>query len=512
MKHFYLHCLVFVCGAAVLALELLGTRILGPFYGVSLFLWSALITVTLAALSCGYILGGVWADKNPAIRRVCTLILVAGVWILLIPWIKRPFLSLAEGLGLRPALLLASFTLFFAPLTLLGTVAPFAIRIKAAALNEVGRTAGNLYAISTIASVISALATGFILIPGVGVTTLTLIIGGILVVLAVGGLFIEGSRKGPIVAGICAVILLGITAWKFPSERADPERGLLTVRQSPYAEIRVLDTENGRHLLIDGGIHTLVDTVTWKSDFHYAAVMDLPKYYTDKPGEMLLIGIGGGSLMKQYANDGWRVEAVEIDPVVVGVAREYFHLLPSDGTVYEMDGREFLSRSNRTYDVILMDAFGSSSIPFHLVTREVFGIIAAHLRAGGVFALNVETIGWNDPIVRTLAATMKGPFADVTAFPIEEPPNAFGNVVLLASREVLETKREPERNDILEPDWRYGPGYQKAHAWDNRFVPEISGVAPLTDDLNPIDLRSEAINLASREGLHQYFKMNGMSW
>ncbi len=510
MKNAFLHVVVFVCGAAVLALEILGTRILGPFYGVSLFLWSALITVTLAALSLGYAVGGYWADRSGSTTRLCVLIMSAGIWIISIPLIRHPFLALAEPLGLRFAVLVAAVVLFFIPLMLLGTVNPFAIKLKTAALSEVGRTAGNLYAISTLAGVVSALATGFFLIPNVGVTNLTLIIGCVLVTVGAIGL-LTAKRTAIAGIGIAAAIVL-VVAGRSAGDRDDVGHGLLAVRQSPYAELRVLDAQGNRHLLIDGGIHTLVDTATWASMFHYTAVMDLPKYFHDKPGNMLLIGLRGGSLARQYATDGWRVDAVEIDPTVIQFAREYFHLGPADGTIYEMDGRQFLSAHQKTYDVILLDAFGSSSIPFHLVTKEVFNLIALHLNQGGTFALNVETIGWDDPIVKTLTATLRQAFREVVVLPIEEPPNRFGNLILMASNSGLEPKRDPEKNETFDPDWRYGPGYQKVHAWDNHFTPDITDASILTDDLNPIDLRAGAINLASRRGLHEYFEKIGRDW
>ncbi|MGH7600761.1 MAG: fused MFS/spermidine synthase, partial [bacterium] len=112
MRNFYLYFIVFISGAAVLAVEILGTRILGPFYGVSLFLWSALITVTLAALSLGYAIGGRWADKSATLSRLCSLVAGAGAWLLLIPWLKQPLLVLTESLGLRFAVLVSAFVLF----------------------------------------------------------------------------------------------------------------------------------------------------------------------------------------------------------------------------------------------------------------------------------------------------------------------------------------------------------------------------------------------------------------
>src|SRR5262245_42111054 len=164
-KNAYLYFVVSIAGAAVLAIEILGTRVLGPFYGVSLFLWSALITATLAALSLGYWLGGRWADAGPRPARLGALLAAAGAWLLLVPWIRQPVLAHLEPLGLRAAVLVAASVLFVPPLALLGMVTPYAVRLATSNLEHLGRTAGNLFAVSTIASVASALATGFFLIP-----------------------------------------------------------------------------------------------------------------------------------------------------------------------------------------------------------------------------------------------------------------------------------------------------------------------------------------------------------
>jgi hypothetical protein len=135
MRKSYLYVVVFIAGAA---------GILGPFYGVSLFLWSALITVTLIALSAGYAIGGRWADRGASWRSFYAIFAGAGLWTLLIPWMRRPVLVMAEPFGLRFAVLVAAFVLFAAPLTLLGMVSPYAIRLRASSLDVVGRTAGDL--------------------------------------------------------------------------------------------------------------------------------------------------------------------------------------------------------------------------------------------------------------------------------------------------------------------------------------------------------------------------------
>ena len=510
MKDRSLYVIVSISGASVLALEILGTRVLGPFYGVSLYLWSALISVTLIALAAGYASGGRLADRSASSAKLASIILGAGVWTLLIILLKHPVLALFERAGLRLAVLGAAAVLFGPPLTLLGMISPFALRMKARRIEEVGRSAGDLYAISTAASVLSALAVGFFLIPQVGVDRLLVIVGGMLVVTA-SWIYLGGKARARALTLPSLILLLSLAA-ALTGERPDPSRGLLAIRQSPYGELRVVDTEEGRHLLIDGSIHSLVDTATWNSYFHYVAVMDLPKYFFAKPGRVLLLGLGGGSLAKQYARDGWQVDAVEIDPGVSELAGRYFGLLGSDAAVSVADGREFLRRSGSGYDVILMDVFGSSSVPFHLLTEEAFALVRSRLTPEGMVAINLESAGWHDPLIGMVAATLSRQFGAVLALPMEEPPDRFGNVVLLAANRSLEPRREPERNESLEPDWRYGPGYQKVHAWDNRFAPDIRGSPLLTDDLNPVDLRAEAIALAARTDLHRYFQVSGVSW
>jgi hypothetical protein len=267
-KNLYLTALVFVSGAAVLAVELLGTRVLGPFYGVSLFLWSALITVTLLALSVGYAIGGRMADRAPSLARLCFVLLGAGGWLLVLPWMRDPVLRLSEPAGLRAAVLVASLLLFAPPLTLLGMVAPYAIRLRASSLGDVGRTAGDLYALSTVGSVLAALLTGFVLIPYVGVGKLLFLVGALLVGMGLLGLL--ASRRVT-ATGTASLALAPLAFFGFgaAAEEADPARGLLSIEHSPYAEIRVVELDGTRYMLIDGGTHTIVQADTLESVFSY---------------------------------------------------------------------------------------------------------------------------------------------------------------------------------------------------------------------------------------------------
>jgi spermidine synthase len=508
MKHKYLYLSISISGASVLAIEILGTRILGPFYGVSLFLWSALITVTLAALSAGYALGGRWADRGATYARLSSLLAGAGVWLAAVPWIRNPLLHLAEPFGLRFAALVAAVALFFVPLLLLGMVSPYAIKLRTSSLAEIGRSAGNLYAVSTAASVVAALLTGFFLIPSYGVRRLTLTVGIILIAAALPGFF---RKRIPVARVALPIVILAAGAvflWRFGWNPTDPERGLIFKGQSPYGEIRVVNDDELRYLLIDGAIHTAVDTsLYFDSVMPYVNVVDIARGYFDKPGRMLLIGLGGGSVAKRYYRHDWDVHAVEIDPLVTKLAYEYFGFEPAEARVHRMGGRRFLQESKSVYDMIVLDAFGSSSIPFQLASREAFALMASRLAPDGVFVLNVQSIGWTGTIVRALAVTLGTQFSNVVALPTMEPPDQLGNVVLFASKRSLELREE-----LPVPTDRFSPEYDRAHAWDNRFTPDTRGAPILTDDRNCVDLWAEAINVLERAKLHGMFAEAGVSW
>ena len=508
-----LYVVVAISGGAVLALEMLGTRVLGPFYGVSLFLWSALISVTLAALSVGYALGGRWADRGPRASRLGVLLAAAGAWCLIVPYATRPVLLLTEGLGLRAAVLVAAFVLFAPPLTLLGMVSPYAIRLKASSLQEVGRTAGDLYAISTLASVAAAVCTGFFLIPSFGVQRLVTAVG--IALFAAAGIALRGAQRKPAVAALLLIPILAgsVLAARFPAAAAAPERGLLTVEHSPYAELRVVDRDGARYLLIDGGVHTIMVPDSWITLHPYAVVVDVAKHFFQDPGRMLLVGLGGGSVVKSFARDGWDIDAVEIDAAVTRLARTYFGLGQTEARVHHADGRSFVRRhAGVGYDLVVLDAFGSSSIPFHLVTREAFGELAACLAQDGVAVLNVETVGWDDPLVAAFGTTLRQHFSTVLALPIAEPPNALGNLILLAANRPLEIAEGGLGSPVLylaEPDEHWAV-VKRNHAWDNRFAPP-DGIV-LTDDKNPVDVWAERINHVARVDLHRFWGNDGRGW
>lgn len=496
---------VAVAGACVLAVEILGARLLAPYYGSSLYLWSALIAVALLALSLGYWVGGRYADRGPTLPRFCALFAAAGLWTAAIPWLRGPLLAAAEPLGLRGAVLAVSAALFLPPLALLGMTSPYAVRLAASDLGRLGRTAGRLSAVSTIAAMAAAVGTALLLVPAAGSERSMFLSGLVLVVTALALAALRRRGRVPALLALAAAVAAAVIA--NPNRLPDPARGILAIEHSPYGEIRIVEMDDLRLMLIDGMVHTETDTLTLEAPSDYVSVLDLPGGMFREPGRMLLIGLGGGAVARRYARRGWSVDAVEIDPAVTRAALGYFGFAPADARVFHMDGRAFLAKSGGLYDLIIVDAFGSSSIPFHLVTREAFALMRSRLAPGGAIAMNVIAVGWRHPLVRSLAATLGREFDHVAALPMAEPPNRLGNVIIMASSREIALLEEPPV-----PSDRFSDEYHRIHAWDNRFTVDARGARVVTDDWNPADLWAEEINLEMRKGLHEYFGGTGLAW
>ncbi|NOR79524.1 MAG: SAM-dependent methyltransferase, partial [Methyloprofundus sp.] len=181
---------VFITGASVMVIELLGTRMIAPFYGASIYVWSSLISVTMIALAMGYFIGGRWADSSKRVG-LSLIIALAALMTLLIPWVTRPILLATDSLGLRAGAFTSALLLFTPSLTFLGMVSPFAIKLTTKGLDGVGTSSGSIYAVSTVGSVIGTLLLGFFLFPAVGSREILIGVALSLMILAMGVTYYE---------------------------------------------------------------------------------------------------------------------------------------------------------------------------------------------------------------------------------------------------------------------------------------------------------------------------------
>lgn len=177
---------MFVAGAVLMGLEIAGSRVLAPHFGNSVFVWGSLISVFLIALAAGYYVGGRLADRQPSMRLLGVVLIAAAIWIFGLSSMGHVVCEAVSngGFGLVTGPLVAAAILFLPPSVALGIASPFAVRIAATSLGSVGQTAGTLYALSTVGSIVGTLVTTFGLIPLIGVTAILRSLGAALLLVS----------------------------------------------------------------------------------------------------------------------------------------------------------------------------------------------------------------------------------------------------------------------------------------------------------------------------------------
>ena len=387
-----LYLAVFLTGAAIMMIEVLGTRILGPFYGVSLFVWSSLISVTLIALALGYYLGGIAADRAKRFQ-LSHGIALAALSTALIPVIKTPVLLQTNALGVRAGAFTSALLLFSVPLTLLAMVGPRVIKLCTSRLESVGRSSGSVYAFSTVGSVLGTLVLGFFLLPMMGTRTIFYGVSvGLLVLAAVLALY-ERARMnilGLLVLPFVSIGIVGLLLF-FGGDRLQTTPGFTTVyeAQSLYGRVRVVD-ESERHLrwlLSDSSTIGVIDLRTGEPEFPYLYILEaLPRFYP-QGRSALLIGLGAGQLPKLLGRYGIKTDSIEIDPEVARAAKDYFGF-NHPGRLILGDARYEVRRLKKKYDFIIHDCFSRGVVPAHLLSVEMLEDLRALLNDGGLLALN----------------------------------------------------------------------------------------------------------------------------
>ena len=456
MVRLLLDVIVFVSGAVLMSLEIVGSRVLAPYFGNSIFVWGSLISVVLAALSAGYYWGGRLSENDPSFARLLTLLVVPGALIFVLPFFYPAVnLWIAENdFGPRLNPLIAGAIFFLIPGVFLGAISPYAIRLGATALSTVGSTAGTLYALSTCGSIFGTLFTAFYLIPVLGVTNIIHALGVTLVVLAVVMWPLTRERKALRArsAKAAAVLVLAEIALIVPQPAWSLYKTLLE-KDSFYHHIRVQQDDEARYLYFDQTLQSAMN-LTDPSALRlvYSRYVSLGFAFRPDAKKALVVGLGGGSIPKRWQRDfpALDIDVAEIDPEVVDIAKKYFSFQEGKNLkAYAQDGRLFLTRSAQRYDVILLDAYFKDSIPFHLTTKEFFALASQKLAANGVVVMNIigAVTGPGGKITRSVAKTLRGSFPQVYIFAARRPENAsldtIQNVIIVATKSA-------ERVDIRE--------------------------------------------------------------
>jgi predicted membrane-bound spermidine synthase len=423
--------LVVIAGAVLMSLEMLGSRMLAPYFGSSVFVWGSLIGVFLASLSLGYWAGGYLADKRPSFQLLSALALAAAALIFL-SWLITPPVcrGLADaGFGDRAGPLLASLAIFFVPSVLIGTVSPFAIRLSARSLGDIGIQAGRLSAISTFGSLLGTFGTTFVLIPALPVKAILMILGLALAVVPVFALVTTRRGAAAVAGGAAAVAAIAYVASTAQASTLAEGETLVYEGSSAYHQMAVVEKDGNRYLKFDQFYESGISLEPpHRGVFPYTELFDVGPLLTPEPKRALFLGAGGGVGPRAFAEaypSLATIDVVDVDPLVLEVATRYFHLEENERIrLHAEDARMFLRRAREPYDVVVLDVFTiGGRLPVHLATREFFAEVAAHLAPGGSLVMNVVSAvnGPYSEIYAALSATIASVFGDVAAFPIIFP-------------------------------------------------------------------------------------------
>lgn len=439
----YLFFTVFVAGMSTLAIEFTASRMLQTVYGTSNLVWANVIGLVLLFLTVGYFLGGRLADKYPEERIFYLLVSWAGFsgvfFLLLTSVLLRTAASAlaAINVGALVSSLLAVIIALAVPITLLGCISPFAIRLAVTNVAEAGRISGRIYAVSTWGSLLGTYLPVLLVIPLAGSRITAVLFGLLLLLIGLFGYWQTKDGKRPAILLLPLILIPTIFFWTQGGIKA--YEGQIFETESPYNYVQVVRNGDCNYLLLNEGqgIHSFycddgrVPRVSVWSIMLAAPYFNVLDDQAVPVQTMGVIGLAAGTIPKQYIQvyGAIEVDGIELDPAVVAAGRDYFGLTEPNINVIVGDGRYELNQLQTRYDVVTIDAYKVPYIPWHLTTREFFDEVKEHLTPMGVVAMNVGRAPEDRSLVDAISATLLEVYPSVHAIDV---PGSL-NTILVAT-------------------------------------------------------------------------------
>lgn len=478
--------LAFVVGAASLGAEIAAARLLAPWFGASTVVWANTIATVLCALSAGYWLGGRTADRDPTVRGLARLVLVASGLLALVPFVSGPFLrasvdALDEvSAGAFLGSLIGVSALIAVPVLLLGMVSPYALRLTVHSVEEAGRVAGRLYAISTLGSLAGVFAAALVLVPFAGTRRTFLVFAGLLALAAV---VVARQRIGMVAVPALLAALLALPTGTLKTAGGDR---VVWERETAYQYARVVQDDDGtRRLELNEGqaVHSVYRPGRFLTGDYWDEPLVLPFAAGGRaPRSIAILGGAAGTIARSYGrfHPQARVDLVEIDGALLDVGRELFDLRGPDLHLHREDARPFLRATDRRWDVIYVDAYRQPYIPFYLATREFFALARERLNPGGSVIVNVGHPEGSKDLERVLTATMRAELPTVLRDP-SEPTNTQLVATTNADAGGHRVRAAVARGEVAAP--LAGTAMEAA----GRLEPGLRGGRVYTDDVAPVE-------------------------
>jgi spermidine synthase len=477
---------VFVSGVSSMGLEILAGRMIAPQFGSSIYTWGSIIGVFLAALSYGYHRGGRDAARRASNRRMARLFAYTALYVavlvfagdLLVSWTAA--FPLPSRFGSLPAI-----TLLFGPPTyFLGFVSPYAAELSEK--EELGEASGHVYALGTVGSIVGAFATTFLLIPSLDVEWIGFLFGAASLATAVW--LVRPSVTDAWTLGSLAVAVVLVVSASSGALGVSVRGNVVYQTQTAYQELQVVENGDTRTLYLDGQPHSAMNLEDPdRHVFEYTRYFHLPLLMTDDVDRVLFVGGGGFTGPKHFAAEyDVTVDVVEIDPEVISTAKTYFGVEESERLrVHNAGGRQFLRETNRTYDLIVLDAYRKDKVPFQLTTVEFMRLTSQRLSDDGVLFANVISApsGPSSEFYRAEYKTMSRVYPQVYSFRTSRA-DVVQNIAVVASKNATritqaELRARNERRDV---------GIDLSDAIDTYSASAKTDDVPvLRDDRAPVD-------------------------
>jgi spermidine synthase len=438
----YLFATVFIAGMSTLAVEFTTSRMMQTVYGTSNIVWANVIGLVLFFLTVGYFLGGWLADRRPSATFFYALVTLAGFsavfFLLLTSVLLRGASTAMAGLemGAVAGSLVGIFFTLAIPMTLLGCISPFAIRLAVRDVGEAGRISGRIYAISTWGSLLGTYLPVLFVIPLAGSRWTAVIFGTILLLTGLLGLW-QVHRRSALLASLSLVLLLP-AIWLWAGGAVKTYDGQLFETESAYNYVQVVRQGDCNYLLLNEGqaYHSFYCDGGRVPRVSVWSIMLAAPFFNEQPRRvqrLAVVGLAAGTIPKQFQRvfGPLAVDGIELDPAVVQAGRDYFALDDEVVNVLVGDGRYELNRLPGNYDVITIDAYKVPYIPWHLTTREFFSEIQTKLAADGVVAINVGRAPEDRRLVEAMTATLLEVFPTVHAIDV---PDALNTILVATMR------------------------------------------------------------------------------
>jgi len=477
--------------AASMALEIVAGRLLAPYVGMSLYSWTAIITVVLAGLSAGHWIGGWLTDRTRAHGACAGGALLAAAAAsaasLVVLRHAAPFaLSRFDPISGIGALALAAF---FVPSLFAGFLSPILTRmaLEHAAPGARGRVLGRMFALGALGAIVGTACTGFWLISFAGSHRTVMLVGLAYAVMAP-----PYFRRGWVAAPLALAALIAGAAAFGPDRVAAlatpcrSESAYYCIRVDPISaeghEARVMALDHLGH-----GINVRDDPTLLVSPY-LAFVDEMTRHRLGgRPPEAFFVGGGAFTLPRAWAAryPGAGLTVAEIDPAVTAAAETYLWLDPSGLEILHRDGRIALRDlpPDRRFDVIFGDAFKDISIPQHLVTDEFHALVQSRLKPAGIYAVNVIEALYSPTFLASLTRTLEARFTSVELWldldEIEPEERRVTWLIVASDRpsglDRLDSTSGPKRSWVRIP----ADALEQSIPADEQIL--------LTDDLAPVD-------------------------